>query len=482
LEFLPSRLPPFRHQAEIFEQTRDLAAWAWLLEQGTGKSRIAIDNASWLFAKGEITGVLIVAPNGVHRNWISDEFPRHLNPDVPYCGWCYQSAKASTKSHQAAVDHVTRFNGLAVLAMSYDAMTTDAGKAAAKRFLVGRRCIYLLDESQRIKNPKTQRTKTILESAKYAPYRRLLSGTPITNGPFDIYSQMKFLDEKFWLPHGFSSFTVFRHVFGIFKRMQNQGTGKSFDQLVAYQNLPLLERIVQAVSSRVLKEDVLDLPPKLFSNRYFSLSPEQTKLYQQLKTDYVAELEGRDIVAGLAIVRLMRLQQITCGYVPIETGEPVTMVGTSNPRLDLLAETVEDITHQGIIWSRFTKDIELICGLLGKAAVRYDGTCSPDERIKSLDAFHAGDAQWFVANPAACSEGLTLTEAKTVIRYTNNFKLAERLQSDDRAHRIGQDRSVQYIDLIAENTIDQQIVRSLLSKFDIASQLNGDTLRQWLTA
>lgn len=475
-------MPPFNHQRDIFEKTRDLTMWSLFLEMGTGKTRITIDTAAWLYSRGEIDAMLVLAPNNVHGLWITDELPKHLHPDVDHFGYCYSSNKAKTKDQERKVEALLEYKGFAVLAMSYDSMTTDAGKTVARKFLSQRRCLYVLDESTRIKNPTAIRTKTVLASAKFAKYRRILTGTPITNGPFDVYSQMKFLSEDFWKPHGFASFTVFKQFFGVFRKMTNQHTGRLFDQCVAYQNLPILQRILEQASSRVLKEDVLDLPPKIFSNRYFDMTPTQQRMYEELRNDFVTRMDSGedDIVAGLAIVRLMRLQQITCGYIPTEPDRPVVMIGDKNPRLDLLADITEDIPHQAIIWSRFTKDIDLICDLLGKKAVRYDGQVDENGRIEALNKFHGGEAQFFVGNPAACSEGLTLTEAKTVIRYTNNFKLAERLQSDDRAHRIGQDKSVHYIDLICQGTIDQHIVKSLLSKFDIASQLTGDTLKQWL--
>lgn len=480
--FKMAELEPFKHQQEIFDQTKAEKYWGLFLEQGTGKSRITIDTAAWLYAQGEIDGVLVVAPNGVQRNWITDEFPKHLHPDVPHFGFCYSTRRAGTQEQGRKVDALFAYKEFATLAMSYDALVTDAGKAVARKFLSQRRCLYVLDESTRVKNPTAIRTKTILASSKFAPYRRILTGTPITNGPFDVYSQMKFLDEDFWKPHGFSSYTVFKQFFGVFRRMTNKHTGRMFDQCVSYQNLPILQRILATHTSRVLKEDVLDLPSKLFSNRYFDMTPTQQRMYHELKTDYVTRLEGfeDDIVAGLAIVRLMRLQQITCNYIPTEPDKPLAMIGDKNPRLELLEEITEDVPHQAIIWSRFTKDIDLICDMLGKKAARYDGQVDENGRIETLNKFHGGEAQFFVGNPAACSEGLTLTEAKTVIRYTNNFKLAERLQSDDRAHRIGQDKPVHYIDLVCQGTIDQHIVKSLLSKFDIASQLTGDTLKQWL--
>lgn len=481
--YQPSALKPFKHQLEIFEKTRDMAGHALLLEMGTGKSRIVIDTVAWLFAQGEIDALLVVAPNGVHANWLSDELPKHLHPSVKCEGHCYSTAKYKTVTHKDSYERMIHSDGLAVLCISYDAFITDHGKAAVKRFLTSRKCFYVLDESTRIKNPSAIRTKTILASARYAEYRRILTGTPVTNGPFDIFSQMKFLDPVFWVAHGFASFTVFKQYFGIFTKMTNPNTGSMFDSCVGYRNLPVLARILQHSSSRVLKSEVLDLPPKVYTKRYYEMTGPQATIYRQMRDDFIATLEsGVEVTAALAIVRLMRLQQIASGWMPVEQDDgkkPLTMF-SANPRLDCLTDTLEDIPGQVLIWSRFTQDINLICDKLKGQAVRYDGSVSDSERQLALQKFHDGEATYFVANPAAAGEGLTLTEAKTVIYYNNSFKLAERQQSEDRAHRIGQTDSVTYIDIVCSGTIDEHVAECLVTKADIACQLTGDKIKKWL--
>ncbi len=472
---------PFKHQLETFESSRDLDKFGLLWEMGTGKTRTTYDTAAYRYAKGDIDGLLVVAPNGVHRNWITDELPRHVHPDADPFGLYYSTEKASTKEHQRKCQALLDYPRFKVLAMSYDGICTDKGKKLAKDFLVRNRCMYVLDESTRIKNVSAQRTKTVLASSIYAPVRRILTGTPITNGPFDIYGQMKFLDKDFWTAHGFDSYTTFKSFFGVWSKLTNNATGRIFDHCVGYQNLPMLARIIASITSRVLKEEVLDLPPKLYSNVYYEMSPKQRRFYEELRLKYVAELDGQEVAAGLALTRLLKLQQIVCGYVSVETGEPVQMIEEdNNPRLKCLEDVLEDIPHKAIIWSRFTKDIDLICKMLGETCVRYDGKVSESGRAEALDKFRRGDAKWFVGNDAACAEGLTLVEAKTVVRYANSFKLDRRLQSDDRAHRIGQDQPVKYIDLVCDNTVDTKIVTSLKGKFDIACQLTGDTLKNWL--
>jgi SNF2 family DNA or RNA helicase len=364
--------------------------------------------------------------------------------------------------------------------MAYSACMTDLGKKLLKKFLTQKRCLYVLDESVAIKTPRAKRTQRILGSARYAPYRRILTGTPITNGAFDVYAPIRFLNKDYWFDHGLGSYLIFKNYFGMFRDGYNGATGKSFRQLVAYKNLDELHDMLEPISTRVTKDEVLDLPPKLYSKRYVEMTPEQERLYNAIKNEYMVELEsGAEINAPLAIVRLLRLQQIICGYVPDDDGNMV-IVGGKNPRLETLIEFCNGLAHKAIIWARFRRDIDLITTALGKECVRYDGAVGTNDRAKAIEAFQHGETKFFVANPAAAGEGLTLHAARSVIYYNNSFKLSERMQSEDRAHRIGQEHPVHYTDFVCPGTVDERIVESLRGKRDVAQAITGDTLKEWL--
>ena len=531
----------------------------------TGKSKLTIDTACWLWLRGLIDGVLVVAPNGVHRNWVEKEIPDHVPDEVikHVRAFHYQSPRADTKWHKQAVKAVIEHKGFAWLTISYEAFMTASGKRALIDFFDKRHLLYVLDEAHYIKTPTAERTKSILRSAKYAPFRRVLTGTPIAQGPFDAYSQIKFLIDDYWKQNRLGTFTEFKQHFGIWKKGWNptafnpktkKNDGNEYDVLVGYRRLDQLNAMIQPVSSRVTKDDVLNLPPKLYSKRFFPMTPEQGKLYRQLRDEYIVWLETggieRDaaavaaepspdacptclgkrevefdgfiypcpdcgdapdlgaegttpVIAALAITRLLRLQQITCGYLPTDDeAEPVYTIPGPNRRLDLLCDLIEESQHKVIVWARFQMDITLIMDALrerGISAVRYDGLVNDDERADAKARFqgerplyHNGQvvgreavppeeqARVFVGNPAAGATGLTLTAAKTVIYYSNSFKLIDRLQSEDRAHRIGQDNSVLYIDLVAEDSVDEKVVEALRNKFNVASQITGDRLKEWL--
>lgn len=479
---------PFAHQRELFERTRDLSSFAILWEQGTGKTKPTIDTVAWLYGQDKIDALLVVAPNGVHHNWMSDELPAHMPDKVMEITrmMAWRAPRAGTKWHARQFDGLVKHVGLAILCMSYDGFITERGKRAAWRFLQRRRVMYVLDESHHVKTPGAKRTKSIMASGRYAEYRRILTGTP-ADKPFDLYSQLRFIDPEIWRSGHMASFAAFKQHFGIWTQEQTRA-GQFYPVLRAYKNLEELRDILASVSSRVLKDDVLDLPPKLYTRRYLDLSPRQATMYAQLRDELELELESGDVVDGtMAIVRLLRLQQITSGFVAAEAGEPVQMIPGPNPRLETTIDLCESLSHPAIIWARFRAEIDMITEALGDRAVRYDGTLDDEQAAQAKNAFNAGDKQFIVINSAKGSEGLTMNSAKTNIIHSNSFKLLQRLQLEDRSHRIGQDGAqheegygVLYVDITAKDTVDEQIVHALVSKFDVASRITGDALRKWI--
>ena len=485
---------PFKHQAELYERTRDLKTYALFHEMGTGKTKPVIDTIGHLFESGEINGALVLAPKAVAPNWVNDELPLHFGLDPKrYRVFLWDTSKANNIGYQEKLAKflATPPDKLAILLMSYDAIMTERrkgtkrgvlkGKEAAKKILVDRRCIFVLDESARIKTPKAKRTKRVQAASIYAPYRRIMTGTPITQGPFDMFAQLRFLDADVWKRMGCGSFPAFKAMFGDWMEHVRGDNGQRFQTLIGYKNLAILSKVVDEMGDRLLKADVLDLPPKLYDKRTFDLGKEQRRLYDELKREFIIWLDSGDMVtAPLAITRMLRLQQITSGYLPTDDGNMIEI--EPNDRLACFMETAEDITSQAIAWGRFQKDIDLMEAALkkaGKTCVVYDGRVSQADREKRRAEFKAGDAQWFVGNPAAAGEGLTLL-VPTVIYYSNSFKLGDRLQSEDRAHRIGQDKPVLYIDIVARGTLDRAILRALRDKVDLASQVLGDKIRQWI--
>ena len=475
---------PYAHQRECYDETRDRESYGIFWEMGCGKSKITLDTAAWQYLNGDIDTLLVVAPKGVHRNWVTDEVPRHLSEDVEdYEAVWYQSTKANQKRYQAKLEEALECKGLLIVAINYDALITKAGKAFCDR-LMQRKVMVVLDESPRIKNPTAKRTKAAMKLGLRAVSRRILTGTPITNGPFDAYSQIDFLEPGFWKSRHFGNFLAFKNYFGIFNT-QSLADGRRFNMCVGYRNVDNLYEMLQSISDRKTKDTVLDLPDKVYSKVYVELTKPQRKLYEEIRDHAIAFLSNGDMItANLIIVEMLRLQQIINGFVVTEMSQEAVDIEGGNPRLDALVGVLNDNDpQQVIVWARFQHDIDLIAKRLTDECIShatYDGRTPDVGRAEAIDRFRSGDARVFVANPAAAGEGLTLTEATVVVYYSNTFKLAERLQSEDRAHRIGQEKSVLYVDLVCPDTIDERIVTALRKKLEIANVITGDNFREWI--
>ncbi len=471
---------PFAHQLRSFEEHREREAWGHLWGMGTGKSKLIIDTASWLHQQGAINGLLIVAPPSVHHQWVADEIPRHMPDATRELADCmvWLTLRAGTLWHQRAFTDLlaTHPERLAVLCISYNGFMTKRGKRAVANFLDRRRCLYVLDESWAIKTPGAKRTKSIVASGRYAPFTRILNGTPVPNGPFDIYSQVRFLDEHFWKRRAIPRFHNFKHMFAVYGK-DDEGKDNPFPSY--YHQLNILQGWVREISDRVLKEDVLDLPPKLYRRATFELTPEQRRIYNQLKEEFLAELDdGAEVTAPLIIQRLTRFRQITSGFLPTDDGP--THRFDPNPRLGPLEEWRDGCSVQGIVWANYDQEIDDCLAILGPGAVRFDGKVSDEQRERNKAKFLAGDAQWFVSKASVGGAGLNLTVARSVLYYTNSYNLLQREQSEDRPHRIGQEHPVDYTDVVASNTVDVGILTALRKKFDVSSLVTGDEVRSWL--
>jgi hypothetical protein len=365
---------PFAHQHDIVEKTWDREEYALWWEQGTGKSKPMIDTAARLYEADLIDGVVVIAPNNVQRNWHTDEIPAHLPDRVrrKTHSMVFFTHKRDSKPQQREVEHLIKHHrGLSWLNVSYDCVMTEHGKKTLWNMLRKRRVLYIADESSKIKSPGAAVTKRTVASGKYGKYRRVLCGTPVPNGPFDMYSQIKFLSPDFWTAWELDSFHLFKHYFGIWKTYERKDNGREFTTCVEYKNLGALYDITKYICDRKLKDEVLDLPPKMYKRRYYQLTPAQKKMYKDLASNFFIELpDGTEIFGELAIVRYLRFHQIGCGYIPVPEGEePHYMIPGKNPRLDLLVDIVTNTHHQMMIWTRFTKDIDLIIEELDQKGV-----------------------------------------------------------------------------------------------------------------
>jgi SNF2 family DNA or RNA helicase len=469
---------PYAHQTIALEKSWNKESYAYFMEMGTGKSKVLVDNIAMLYDSGKINGALIIAPKGVYRNWFSQEIPTHLpdhiQPKVVL--WNPTITKNKQKEYDSLLE--SDYN-LHILIMNVEAFSTSKGIDFAAKFLRTHKCLMAVDESTTIKNPTAKRTKAILELSKHSNYRRILTGSPITKSPLDLYTQCEFLDP--WLL-GFQSYYAFRSRYA--QMVERNFGGRRVQLIVSYRRLDELSNKLESFSYRVLKEDCLDLPEKIYIKRIIELTPEQEKLYATMKQMALAQLNGKLLTAPNVLTQMMRLHQITCGHFKSDDGE---IQEVKSKRLEELMSVLEELDGKAIIWANYIYDIEHIVEAIKKeygenSVVQYYGAINSENRQKNITKFQDinSPVRFFIGNPQTGGYGITLTAANTVIYYSNGYDLEKRLQSEDRAHRIGQKKSVTYVDLIAEKTIDEKIVKALVKKMNIANEIMNEDLKDWL--
>lgn len=483
----PFKTVPMGHQQAEFDLSCALASRAYWWEPGCGKSKTAIDTAAHLYLAGEVGAMVVMAPNGVHENWAWEEIPVHLPDEVADRSrtFLWRTGKRHNKGYREEFEEFRKHRGFKCLCLSYDSMMTDDSARIVKNFFEENRCLYVADEADKFKTPGAGVTKRVLASARWAPYRRVLSGTPVDDSPFDIYTQAKFVDPSAWGEFGISTFGSFKTFFGEWEMRTLEG-GRQFPALLRFKNLELMSRKILSLGSRLLKKDVLDLPEKKYERVEFDLSTEQKRMHDELRNDYEAWFgDGTRVTAELAITRMLRMQQLTSGYLPADEEESLKAVGDVNPRMLAVSRALERVgPEKAIIWGKYSVDIDSIARLLrerGYDFVTYDGRTPAEDRHAAKERFQKGDAQIFLGKASAAGRGLTLHAAKFAIFYNNTFRLLERRQAEDRCHRAGMnENSPVYIDLVARGTVDEYIIKVLSRKRDVAAYVMGDDLPEWI--
>ena len=468
---------PYIHQMNALEKSWNKENFAYFMEMGTGKTKVLIDNLAMLYDKGKVDGALIIAPKGVVKTWYEQELPTHLPDHVDNTTVLWQAN--ITKTQREKLESVLQNEmTLHILIMNVEGLSTDKGVNFARKFLLSHNTLMAVDESTTIKNPSAKRTKNIIAIGKQAKYRRIMTGSPITKNPLDLYSQCEFLDP--WLLD-FASYYAFRNRYAEMKTMHVRG--RSIQVVNKFRNLSELSDTVKTFSDRVLKEDCLDLPPKNFIKRYVTLTPDQKKVYEQMKKQAVAHLNGKVTSTMTVLTQLMRLHQITCGHFTADDGSTQSV---ENNRLKELMSILEETEGKAIIWANYQLSVgEIIQKIIKEygedSYVHYYGLTSQEDRQDFIRKFQNNPkCRFLIGTPQTGGYGITLTQANTVIYYSNGYDLEKRLQSEDRAHRIGQKKTVTYIDLICEDTVDEKIVEALRKKINIASEVLGEELKDWI--
>ena len=469
---------PYDHQREAFTASAERVNFALLMDMGTGKTKVDIDSMALCYEKGIIDFAIIVAPKGVIRNWVPEiatHLPDRIEREIVV--WKPSLTKTNRKELMDLYEHTGKMK---FLLMNIEAFSTKKGVDVAEFFVQKFKVFMTVDESTTIKNRQAKRTKAICSVGRGAVMRRILTGSPVTKSPMDLYSQMAFLSPDLL---GFKSYYAFQGRYAVVQR-RTMGP-RSFNQILGFQKLDELTSKLDEHSFRVRKEDCLDLPDKVYMRREVELTSEQTEAYVQMKHLALARLDSGDLsTTQNVLTQIMRLQQICLGSLTDDDG--IVHPLKSNRQAALL-DICDEIQGKALIWATWTRDIRSIaealrdrCGV--QAVATLHGETPDSERQQVVESFQdrQSELRFIVGHPKTGGYGLTLTAANTVIYYSNSYDLELRLQSEDRAHRIGQENKVTYIDLISPKTIDEKIVDALRNKIKIADLVLGEDAREWL--
>jgi SNF2 family DNA or RNA helicase len=419
------------------------------MEQGCGKTLTTIAIAGSRFLRGEINKVLVIAPTSVVPVW-PKEFEVHA--DFPYEVKALEGS--TTKRKQTLSTWQANESRLQVAVINYEGSwrMDDALRNWKPDMIV-------LDESQRIKSHTAKQSKEVHKLGTLATYRMILTGTPITNGPIEFFSQYKFLNPKIFG----NSFYSFRSRYAVMGGYQNY-------QIVDYKNLDELTSKAHAVAYRVTKEQALDLPEFTHQTLYCEPEPKAVSTYNQVARQSYVELEKGTVSASTVLTKLLRLSQITGGYVGGEDGE---IIQVSQAKQKVLAETIDDLVGAGkkaVVFARFTAEIKAIEAMLTKKKIGFvkiaGGTTGRGELVERFQ--NDPDCKVFVGQLKAVREGLTLTAADTAIFYSLDYSYADYAQALARIHRISQKNHCTYIHLIVKGTVDEQVMVALADKKNMA--------------
>ena len=464
-ELFEHGLPPMRHQKEVFELSRDREYYAIWWEMGTGKSLLLLDTIKWLYLSQELDGVIIVSDKGAYLNWPIVEIPKCLR-GIKYRVVTYQSNMRSDEYQKLVQQQTVEEDCLDILIMNVESFSGDKANTYAEKFIDVHNTMLAIDESTSISSIKSARTKNLLKLASTCCYRRILTGTPITHSPLNLYSQCEFLRPMLL---GHRTFVGYRNEYAIMKTMTFGS--RSFQTIAGYRHLDKLARKIEPFSSRVLKKDCLDLPDKVYEQVFVEQTTEQRKLYDDLKTYALSQFDRGLLSVTSAITMVNKLHQINCGHVKLDDG---TVIDIPNNRIPILLDLLASIDGKVLIWCAFQRDVELIIQALEALPgtyypVHYYGKTTEQERSMALESLQNDDnCRWFVGTAATGGKGLTLTVSHNTVYYSNSDSGEDRWQSEDRNHRKGQTNKVTYYDLITLNTVDEKILARLKHKKDIA--------------
>ena len=441
---------PFAHQCECYELIKDKSYYALFLEPGLGKTKITLDTISYRKKSNRLYTTLVVCPNTIIENWLQ-EISIHS----------YLSGVILNGTRKRRLDRLSHENDIYII--NYEGVSTVLKALEEKRF-----DLIVLDESQYVKGHTSNRSKACYYLAQGITDKFLLTGTPVTNNPLDLFAQYRILNP---LIFG-TNFFRFKYHYAIFGGFGNY-------QVIKWINMDKFKKKIFACAVRKTKEECLDLPEKLYQTIKVPMPPEQREVYDNLKLQFISEFKDSTILATAVLTRLIRFSQITAGFTKDVEGEEHAF--KDNPKINWLIDFINnlEVRRKIVVFCRFVCEIKMVEEALRNNGTKYVSVYGAiKDRLEKINDFNRNeDIRVFVTNPETGGLGINLTAATYSIFMSNNYKFGDRIQAEDRIHRIGQDKNVTYIDVLMINSIDIAISRILKSKQKLADMVVGDVIR-----
>lgn len=440
--------PLFQHQARALDLLSRNKNYALAMEMGTGKTRVVIELMAWRKRQGEAKPWLVVCPLSVVGVW-AEQIRQYAPGLIPV---------------KLVGDRYEREKGLSgpgdIFIINYEGVRVLSGALENKAW-AGVVC----DESHRIKNRTSQQAKSCFRIGGRSERRYVLTGTMITNNPLDAFGQFKFLNEEILG----SNFFAFQSRYAV---MVTHGRARF---PVKFINLQDLANRISPWTYRITKEEAkLGLPDKIYETRYVELPDNARRIYKQLAKELLAEIGDKVVTAQIVLTKILRFSQITAGFVVTEDGAEEQL---HERKIDELLDILDQTEGQCVVWTKFKREMALVKRALDKAGVTsacLGGDTPQSEREEILTRFRDGGVRVFIGQVQAGGTGISLTAAHTCVYMSSPFSLGDRLQSEDRLHRIGQKNAVTYIDLVCPGTIDESVLQILKNKKGMADIIQGD--------
>jgi len=487
----PFKLPPYDHQLKALAMGRDQEVFAYLMDQGTGKTKVILDDAAYNFREGRINALLVASPNSVKTNWVDtasndDEVEKHIAPDIPFIKAAYFSVpnRDQKDDWEYFWKHLKDLDILMILSINVETLWRPKAREVLDTFLRKRKVMFIIDESTRIGERASRRTKPALDMRERAELRRIASGTPVIKSPLKAYTQFGFLDPNIL---GSATFTEFQARYAVMSKMKDIQK----EIAVKFVNMDELSNKIAGCSFRVTKEQCLDLPPKVYQKRLVEMTALQAKWYEKMRDDALVWLnKEHKVEAPTVLSEMVRLQQITAGYLPVL--DPITREQTGiakigngpPPKIQEAIDIIEETEGKVIVWCKFKFEIEEMrdaCKAANINHVTFYGETTEEARALARQQFQNDPSlRVFIGQVRTGGIGITLHAASTVVYLSNTFSTEDRVQSEDRAHRIGQTKSVNYYDLIVPKTIDVRIMQVLRDNRRISDAIMRDGYRSWI--